>query len=623
MRNFLAILFFLWAATLYCQLDESCKLSFGTNLGGLADYGTELPFVDLMHNARTWYTKDVENPNAAFNSEQAQNLSFRSDGYPTHIPQVVEGVTYQQKVVTIWAITDGWPEGRYTVLWDGTGTLSFWGGIENLQNTNEGRIIFDFENAPGSVVEMTIESSNINDPVHNIRVLMPGTETTYESDPFNPLWIDKLSIFPSVRFMDWGVTNNWGQDENDPLIAPGLFSWDERAQMDHYTWADKKGIPYEMMIKLMNDYDIDGWVCVPHKADDSFISEMATLFHDNLEEDRHLTVEYSNEIWNWIFAQTQWLNEYGCIQKGVSWPEGIVPYIQNCLDKWTEVYQNDLSRITRVVGVQVSWQDVSNRIVNNMTPGSFDAITPTYYFGFTEAGDSALDQLADNATTNDIAYYAREGMEAAKAWLNQQKTELADPLGVPLVFYEGGQHLTGHPFGVEPSYANALLEIQRDTAMYNMYNEWFTFIKTLQSGNEPLQLMNFSFISNRNAQYGSWGILETMDQDLDLIPAPKFQAIKEHIDACAATTNTHEIQETLALTISPNPTVDLIHINVPRSVTSLNLFDSNGRILQSLNTFDQFEIKMDLSTYPAGIYFLRLVDGKNDSGLIHKVIKLR
>ncbi len=37
-------------------------LVLGTNLSGMADYGTELPFVDLMHSARIWYTKDAEDP---------------------------------------------------------------------------------------------------------------------------------------------------------------------------------------------------------------------------------------------------------------------------------------------------------------------------------------------------------------------------------------------------------------------------------------------------------------------------------------------------------------------------------------------------------------------------------
>ncbi len=109
------------------------------------------------------------------------------------------------------------------------------------------------------------------------------------------------------------------------------------------------------------------------------------------------------------------------------------------------------------------------------------------------------------------------------------KTQLADQLNLPMAFYEGGQHVTPNPFGEEPTYAQALLEIQRDTAMYNLYTEWFGFMRSLHSGDNPLQCMNFSFIGGRSARYGSWGILETMNQDTALIPAPKYRAIVENL----------------------------------------------------------------------------------------------
>jgi hypothetical protein len=47
--------------------------------------------------------------------------------------------------------------------------------------------------------------------------------------------------------------------------------------------------------------------------------------------------------------------------------------------------------------------------------------------------------------------------------------------------------------------------------------------------------MNFSFIGGRSARYGSWGILETMNQDTALIPAPKYRAIVENLKpGCSA-----------------------------------------------------------------------------------------
>ncbi len=607
-----AILTILAPRPLAAQLDDNCKLQYGTNLGGLVDYGTELPFVNLMHNAREWYTKDIGNPAAPFDSGNAGALSYRSDGYPTHMPQSIATSQYEQLAVTIWAITTGWPAGEYTVLWEGTGKLRFWGGYENLVETSSNRLTFDFFNTVDNVIEMTILESDINDPIRNIRVLMPGTESTYETQPFHELWINKLSIFPSVRFMDWGQTNSWGQADNWTWDDPSLFDWEDRAQMDHYTWANSKGIPYEMMIQLLNDYDLDGWVCVPHRASDDYIAEMAKLFKANLETERHLTVEYSNEIWNWIFGQTQWLNKYACELKNVDWPEGLVPYVQNCLDIWSTEFAGETDRITRAVGVHTAWQDVSNRIANNLTPGSFDAISPTFYFGLTDEGDAALDLLGANASVADVANHARQGMEETKVWLQRQKEELADPLGLPLVFYEGGQHITGHPFGEEPTYAQALLDIQRDTVMYNMYREWSDFLKTLQEGDAPLLLMNFSFIAERSARFGSWGILETMDQDTSLIPAPKYTAILQTINACDLTVSAEESLPTQkTYTIYPNPTTDHFTINGDLGNSQIFLYNSLGQLIFQKN-INANSATLAINSLASGMYFIRIKRGSTD-----------
>ncbi len=529
-RSAFILSFLLMPFTGLSQLPDSCKLEIGTNLGGLADWGTEIPFVDLMHMSRTWYTKSIGDPNDPFDSGYTDKLSYRLDGYPTHIPQTIDDSPYPQDVATIWAITDGWSKGIYTVLWEGEGELNFWGTYENLHNAGDHRMVFDYPNPKGGVIQLRITYSNIDNPIHNIRVLMPGTESTYQEQPFYKLWTDKLSIFKTVRFMDWGQTNAWGLDGKDGFGDSTLVNWDDRSKYDYYTWTHGKGVPYEMMVKYMNDYNKDGWVCVPHSASKEYIRKMARYFRDNLEKDRHIYVEYSNEIWNWLFPQTQWANYYGCELTGEPWPEGTAKFIQRTMDIWTEEFEGQMNRLTRVVGVFTGWLDVAQRVAFNVDKNSFDAIAPTYYFHLSEDLESQLDVLGANATVADIAKIARQSMPEAYKSIKEIKYQLADSLDKPLAFYEGGQHLTPHPFGVKPDYSQALLDIQRDTAMYNLYSEWFSQIRTLQEGDEPLLLMNFSFVSSRSAQYGSWGILETMDQDTSIIPAPKYKALLENMN---------------------------------------------------------------------------------------------
>lgn len=623
MRNFFKknILFLLLIAlgstNLNAQLQDSCKLEFGTNLGGLADWVTELPFVNLMHSSREWYTKSINDPNNPWNSEQADKLQYREDGYPTHVPQNIDDSPYQQKVATIWAITDGWPKGQYTVLWDGTGELNFWGTYSQINQVNDHKITFDMPVVKDGVVEMIIEQSDINDPIRNIRVLMPGTEGTYEDQPFNETWLNLLTPLKTVRFMDWGQTNNWGQKNPWEIGDGSLVDWDQRSKMDHYTWAYSKGVPYEMMIELLNKTEKDGWVCVPHVASANYHQNMAQLFKEKLDKDRKLYVEYSNEIWNWGFGQAQWANKYGCEDQGVAWPEGTVPYIQNMLDNWTEVFADELYRIERVVGVFTAYQDVAERVAYNVNPETFDIVSPTYYFGLNEDDDAELDALGENATVQDVVTRVRGNFEQGAQWISNIKG-IADSLDKKMAFYEGGQHITPHPFGAEPTYKQALLDIQRDTSMYNMYNEWFDLIRDINDTKEPFLLMNFGFIAGRSARYGSWGVLESMYQDTSEIPAPKYQALLDNIYQCNPMTPvcTHALDHYI---IYPNPVSDILYLSNIDKHSKIVLYNAKSQLIYSGEGINS----IDVSGYSSGIYILRIINNKTKKFFTRKVIIIK
>ncbi len=620
---FFIIIFFVCINFSFSQLSDKCKLSIGTNLNGVKDWGTEIPFVDLMKLSRQWYTKSMGDPNDPWDSELADQLEYRADGYPTHIPQTVSGSSYPQQVATFWASTEAWPPGDYVVLFDGLGTLDFWGAFDDYYLTDPGRYVIHFPNTSGGEMEMRITSSDVNDPVRNIRVLMPGTENTYQSQPFYSLWLEKLEPFNTVRFMDWGHTNDWGQVNEWTIGDNVLVDWPQRSKPDYYTWTHSKGIPYEMMVRLMNEYDKDGWVCIPHTASEDYVRKMADYFRDNLKRDRHLYVEYSNEIWNWIFGQANWLYQYGCEDTGADWPEGIVPYIQNVMNYWTEEYTGQLNRITRVVGVQTGWLDVSKRIVTNMNPDSYDAIAPTYYFGFGE-NDEALDALGAAATPADIDYFARQNMPNEYNLISAIMS-LADSLNKKIVFYEGGQHLTPVPFGEIPSYEQALLDIQRDPLMYDLYNDWYDSIRTFQSGDQPLLLMNYNFIGALSAEYGSWGLLETLNQDLTSIPAPKYASTIENMNTdCILGYSDYEDKEDTPI-IYPNPSPNVVFIyssmfkNKP---VDLKIFSLTGKLIFSKNkTFENNKVSINIQGFEKGIYFIELCNVQDNSFQVLKLIK--
>jgi len=74
--------------------------------------------------------------------------------------------------------------------------------------------------------------------------------------------------------------------------------------------------------------------------------------------------------------------------------------------------------------------------------------------------------------------------------------------------------------------------------------------------------------------------------------------------------------KTVDVNIYPNPTSDFVHIQSKTDVTSISLFNAEGRKL--IETYN--ENKIDLSPYSTGIYFLNIVL-KDGTTFKHKILK--
>ena len=611
---FVLLLLLFHQLTAQSNLPDSCKIEIGTNLSGMSDWTTEMPFVNLMRHCRSWGTQNatwVGGGRNVWDTQVIQSVPRDAEGYPLEAPFMAPGLGLEtaQRIYTVWANTEAWPAGTYTLLYDGEGELEFWGAITVISQ-QPGVILAHVTPGTDNIIQLRINSSNPQNHVRNIRFLMPGTVNTYEENPYYQPWLDKLVPFKALRFMDWGQTNSWGysnawesyDEDSDSIRQP----WSARSRTTDFTWTQNKGVPYEVMIDLCNRLQKDMWICVPHNASDEYIQEMATLVRDQLDPSLTVYVEYSNELWNWIFGQAQWLNKFGCVQQNKPWPEGIVPYIQNCLDIWTDVFEGQSGRLVRVVGVQGAWQDVSNRIVFNMRPGSVDAFSPAAYFGLSGEADAELDALGTAATAADVAqrvYEVRETNEIP--WLHAQQTEIGDVLGLPMIYYEGGQHITPHPFGEQPTYAQALLDVQRDPVMYDLYDSWFDTLRAIHQGDRPALFMSFSFVASRSARYGSWGILESVTQDINVVPAPKYEAILDNIfTGCAETTSSSAPVVTAAFSIYPNPVEDLLFVD-GEGIVKVQVFSASGCLMLEITcALDRSAEGIPVGQLPAGIYFV-------------------
>ena len=515
-------------SSLPAQSSTDCPLRIGTNLAGPADWGSEWPLVDIMKYARTWTTQNAYWVGGGANEWDTQVLShFMLDdhGWPLQVPvEDIPGTEAPQIVLTVWANTSVLPGGTYTLLYEGTGTMELLWDAQ-VTASEPGRLEVEVTPGEANIMALQILETDPANHLRNIRFLMPGTEDTYADEIWCAEWVEKLAPFSAFRFMDWGYTNN-----------SILQTWDQRARVDDYTYT-AVGMPYELMIKACNDLQRDAWVCIPHLADDDYITQMATLFRDNLDPDLTVYVEYSNETWNWLFDQTHYLNETG--DQNTPWPERTVPFVQNALDIWTTVFAGQMDRLQRVVGVQHSWQDVSNRVVFNLEPGSFDAFAPAAYFHIPGEGHDALKALGSNVPVEEVLHWAREGMvNEAWPWTISQQTSIAEELGIPMYYYEGGQHLTPDPWGTQQNYGPAMVAAQQDSGMYTLYREWLDSLSTLATPEAPGLFMHFSYIGVPSELYGSFGSLECQFCPDEYFP--KYEALQAYQADCA-TVSTEEL----------------------------------------------------------------------------------
>ncbi|MBN1799998.1 MAG: hypothetical protein JW891_00735 [Candidatus Lokiarchaeota archaeon] len=500
-------------------------IDFGMNLDGINDWGREWPFKNLMKLCRPFLTGNdhwVSGGNNTWNTGLIDQIPCDEDGYPLQLP-LNFGMEALQIVHTAFATLYNLPLGNYTFLYDGEGEFEFTGNWEVLAHS-QGRYVLNMttnEDFHG----IQIQNSTLGNHARNFRLIKSEYEDNYLDNPFNPAWLDKLSNFDTIRFMDWGCTN----------FHDNLTFWEDRSKVSEYCYSHERGVPYEIMIELCNLLNKNAWVCVPHEASDDYISQMAQLFRDTLDPELTLYVEYSNEIWNWMFPATHYCyNESSEANLSVPWPERIAPFIQNALDIFSTTFSGQMYRLQRVVGVQAGWFDVGNRTISNIDPDSYDIISPTAYFGFDEDAIAFLEQKGAKTTVEDVFNLALDGIDKnIIPWISMYLNRTIE-LGKQMAFYEAGQHLTPYPFGSEQPYGQALVDIQSHDCMYYLYNYLFNQIRRLrnESGYQQNFLMEmYSFATSPSARYGTWGVLPDIFLEPPYLPdAPKYQAILDNME---------------------------------------------------------------------------------------------
>ena len=264
----------------------------GIGLGNLAEWSPQLPFLNLVKQARPW---TIHRQGAAWG--QGGEVELDRHGW------IVRMDRDQSAELLISIQLPELPFRRFAVRWKGQGTLRYHGNAQRIGDAIDGWFDqVELVDPPDGkhFFSVILQDTDPQDHLRDLEVVPEQLLAAYaQGERFNPLWLDKLVPFSALRFMDWMKTNQGEQT-----------TWARRPEPEDLTWA-YRGVPVEVMVALANRLQADPWFNLPHRADDEYVRRFAEVVRDQLAPGLVARFEYSNEVWNWGFPQAQFANGAG------------------------------------------------------------------------------------------------------------------------------------------------------------------------------------------------------------------------------------------------------------------------------------------------------------------------
>lgn len=492
--------------------DIGREVTMGTNLDGLAYWSTISPFIDVTAQFNSWSSN--------------LNAPMSADAYPAP----VNSLNYPTGDAAAVTYASGYPTGDYAVSYKGTGTVTFsrWSTytgqkIEDLaftpvtgsDGTKTGMVHLEIPaQLEAWYFAITITVQDSGDPIRDLHVISPDANPA-RSTIFRPIFLDKLAVFDGpLRVMDWMQT-----------VGSTVSKWSDRPQLGRFSYYPS-GVPYELWIDLANTLDKDLWINIPHLAtQDSYrqpvvkgyVTLMAELLRDTLDPTLKIFVEYSNECWNSSSYQGSYVYNAASMDQELTKTDALGRAAEEfgklTVNKVSIPFKNVFGaqrfagQVRPVLGgfiVTNYWADSALGFIKHKwgDPSQYISgvgICP-YVGGESDMGsvnspDLTLDGLfawMNNWLDNTLGQWI---------WYNKYT---ADQWEIPLLAYEGGQHLS---YLAEPANAAVKTAAQEDPRMAEFYRR---LLRTwLQYGGGIFE--NFS-LAAKYSPYGFFGVLKSIMQ---------------------------------------------------------------------------------------------------------------
>jgi hypothetical protein len=256
--------------------DEPPTL-LGINLSSINSISREECFVDVMRYARHWGTTT---------KPYADNSAIPTtpDGWPT--------TDFGARMITDRPNMAG----MYRLKFTGPTTVSLkaWGaGLKNYASTmlpgDSGLASYtaDVTIAPSTQpANLDLAFVGTAGKVRDVQLLRSGVETSADGI-FTRDFVERMQRFGVIRFMDWLGTN-----------GSKITTWESGRVLPGDSRVD-----VETCVALANAAHRAPWLCIPYHASDDYVRKFGETVRAKLDPKLPCYVEFSNEVWNYIFEQ--------------------------------------------------------------------------------------------------------------------------------------------------------------------------------------------------------------------------------------------------------------------------------------------------------------------------------
>lgn len=479
----------------------------GVNANHIARYIPKHTFQDSFKECDTWFAPSVPGSPTAVDA----------NGFPTADWPVQ---------TRLWTNGQGhYLAGTYTVIFAGTGQIDLTGDVTATITTSGQTFTVTTPTDTGVLFVITSSSASPNH-VRNIKVVHSSFLATYATQPIDPTYAAFMaSCGTIIRFMDPAGTNNSLQElwANRPTTTYFTQNSASSAQVGGLA----RGMAIEHMIQLANLANCHVWYCVPHMADDDYVTQEATLFANGLNSNLKVYIEYSNEIWNGQFTgQFDYCKDQGALL-GLGSND---TQNRHRFQKVRSIQIFDLfaaafggtSRLVRVIAGQLTVPGVIQEAMNYNTSDNakVDVLSVTTYFMGT-IGSPSGNPSGRKPTTLDHVFSDIDLERPSRLAVLDTLLAAIASYGKPMDSYEGmGALVATGTWAADQTLQGLFNDASRDPRMFDVYLRQIEDM----AGKGIRTLMHYAdiFAHTLTNSPARWGLAEYVGQPTS--ETPKYNA---------------------------------------------------------------------------------------------------